>query len=150
MNNFIANVSRQDIIAGTHEDAGSNSLLIQIVDFLDTFPVPKHEFREVVQFKFDDVEEGPTAITDGQAQEIARALQHAKDMHMNVIVHCFAGLCRSGAVVEVAVTHLGFNPPDRIRLPNTLVKHKILTAMGLKINAETSVFTEEFYNRMYD
>ena len=38
MNNFIQNVSRFDIITGRHADAGENSMLIQIVDFFDTFP----------------------------------------------------------------------------------------------------------------
>lgn len=149
MNNFIENVSRFDICTGMHADAGKNSMLIQIVDFFDTYPTPKYGFKEVVQFKFDDVEEGPTSCTDLQAEEIATALQRAKEQNMNVIVHCFAGLCRSGAVVEVGIM-LGFNPPDRLRIPNTLVKNKLLKALGMKIDANTSVFAHEFYNREFD
>ena len=56
MNNFIQNASRFDIITGHHADAGENSMLIQIVDFFDTFPTPKYNFKEVLQFKFDIVE----------------------------------------------------------------------------------------------
>ena len=150
MNNFIENVSRFDISTGFHADAGENSMLIQIVDFFDTFPTPKYNFKETLQFKFDDIEdEGPTSCTNEQAKEIAQALLRAKEQHMNVIVHCFAGLCRSGAVAEVGIM-LGFNPPDRIRLPNTLVKGKILKALGMKIDERTSVFAEEFYNREFD
>lgn len=149
MNNFIENISREDIITGQHSNAGENSLLIQIVDFFDTFPAPKYRFKEILQFKFDDVEEGPTACTDDQASQIALALQQAKEKNMNVIVHCFAGLCRSGAVVEVGVM-LGFNPPDRVRWPNTLVKGKMLKALGIRIDESTSAFAEDFYNRLYD
>ena len=150
MNNFIENVSRFDISTGFHADAGENSMLIQIVDFFDTFPTPKYSFKETLQFKFDDIEdEGPTSCTDEQAKEISQALLRAKEQHMNIIVHCFAGLCRSGAVAEVGIM-LGFNPPDRIRLPNTLVKGKILKALGMKIDESTSVFAEEFYNREFD
>lgn len=149
MNNFIQNASKFDIITGRHADAGENSMLIQIVDFFDTFPTPKYKFKEVLQFKFDDVLDGPTACTDLQAQEIANALQRAKEQHMNVIVHCFAGLCRSGAVTEVGIM-LGFNPPDCIRIPNSTVKNKMLKALGMKIDESTSVFAQEFYNREFD
>ena len=142
MNNFIENVSRFDIRTGHHSEAGENSMLIQIVDFFDTYPTPLKEFKEVLQFKFDDVnDEGPTSCTDQQDAEIEKALLRAKENNMNVIVHCFAGLCRSGAVAEVGIM-LGFNPPDRIRLPNTLVKGKILKALGIGINESTSVFAE--------
>ena len=142
-------LNRFDIINGHHADAGENSMLIQIVDFFDTFPTPKYNFKEVLQFKFDDVLDGPTACTDLQAQEIANALQRAKEQHMNVIVHCFAGLCRSGAVAEVGIM-LGFNPPDCIRIPNSTVKNKMLKALGMKIDESTSVFAQEFYNREFD
>lgn len=149
MNNFITNISRQEIIDGTHEDAGENSMLIQIVDFFDTFPEPKHKFKQVHQFKFDDIEnEGPTSITETQAIIIANALMIAKQMNMNVIVHCFAGLCRSGAVVECGI-QVGFNPPDRIRWPNTLVKHKIQKALGIEITANTSMFNQTESGIMY-
>ncbi len=145
MNNFITNISRQEIIDGTHEDAGENSMLIQIVDFFDTFPEPKYksQFQEIYQFKFDDIEnEGPTSITDEQAEDIADCLKKAQARGWNVIVHCFAGICRSGAVVECGV-EMGFNPPDRVRWPNTLVKHKIQKALGIEINASTSCFAPD-------
>ena len=74
MNNFIQNVSWSHIITGHHADAGENSMLIQIVDFFDTFPTPKYNFKEVLQFKFDDVLDGPTACTDLQAQELGNVL----------------------------------------------------------------------------
>jgi protein-tyrosine phosphatase len=48
---------------------------------------------------------------------------------MNVVVHCHAGICRSGAVVEVA-SMMGFTPADRLRIPNMRVKHKMMQVLG--------------------
>jgi len=48
---------------------------------------------------------------------------------MNVIVHCHAGICRSGAVVEVA-SMMGFTPTDRYRQPNMRVKQKMMKVLG--------------------
>jgi len=56
-------------------------------------------------------------------------LQHAKDNRMNVVVHCFAGICRSGAVCEVGVM-MGFEDTGRFRSPNLLVKHRMMRALG--------------------
>ena len=69
-------------------------------------------------------------ISDEQAAELVRLLQHALDNHMNVLVHCHAGICRSGAVVEVG-TMMGFTATDRYRQPNLRVKHKMMKVLGL-------------------
>lgn len=140
MNNFITNVSRQEIITGEHEDAGENSMLIQIDDFDGNLPMPKKDFKVTLGFLFDDIEEdGPRAISDRTAEYIADALRYALDNHMNVVVHCYAGICRSGAVVDVGV-ELGFNPPVRMRIPNTLVRSKLRKKLGLAITQENSAF----------
>ena len=54
---------------------------------------------------------------------------------MNVLVHCHAGICRSGAVVEVGEI-MGFTPTDRFRAPNLLVKHRMMKALGLTYDSE--------------
>lgn len=150
MNNFIENVSLYDVRNGLHADGGPNCILIQITDLLTDPPTPLKEFREIHHFRFEDIEEDEEwAISDDQASEIAQILTRAKDQGSNVIVHCHAGICRSGAVVECGIA-LGFNPPDRVRLPNVLVKKKIMKALGLWIDERTSVFEEEFYNRSFD
>lgn len=150
MNNFIYNASLVDVMHGTHADPGPNSMLIQICDILTEPPVPIYQFAEVHKFNFMDIEEDEEwAITDEQAKTIAALLWHAKNNNMNVIVHCHAGLCRSGAVVEVGI-QMGFNPPDRARLPNALVVKKLRKALGMNIDEKTSVFSEEFYDRTYD
>lgn len=131
----IENVSMVDVKNGNHFDCGENSMLIQIVDPAMFFPTPKHKFKEVHQFEFMDVETendsafGEFAITDQQAETIAGLLKHAFDSRMHVVVHCVAGVCRSGAVVEVA-TMLGYTDPKKMRIPNTLVKKKLMKAFG--------------------
>ena len=131
---WIQNVSMSDIKQGFHIDPGFNSMLIQIVDPAYEFPVPKYKFREVHQFQFLDAERGDNfpdeaKITDAQAAELVRLLQHAQEQRMNVVVHCHAGVCRSGAVCEVGVM-LGFRDTESFRSPNLLVKHKMMKALG--------------------
>ena len=135
MKPWIQNVSLADIKKGHHIDAGFNSMLIQIVDPDMEFPEPKHQFRETHQFKFLDLEKTDDTINDAwkiqddQAVELVRLLQHALDQRMNVIVHCHAGVCRSGAVAEVGVM-LGFRDAEAFRSPNLLVKHKMMKCLG--------------------
>lgn len=139
MTRWIENVAWDDVKNGWHTEMGENAMLIQIMDPASTFPVPKKSFKEVHQFEFLDIEDddvkrdpnmGEFAITDEQAAKLAHLLQHAMDNHMNVLVHCFAGICRSGAVCEVG-TILGFTSTERFRQPNLRVKHKMMRALGL-------------------
>jgi protein-tyrosine phosphatase len=69
-------------------------------------------------------------ISDHQAKSLVLLLKQAQLNHMNVVVHCHAGICRSGAVVEVAKM-MGFTPSDRYRQPNLRVKHKMMKVLGL-------------------
>lgn len=132
---WIQNVALVDIPRGFHTDPGVNAMLIQIVDPCMEFPEPKYQFRERHQFEFLDLEEAdkPDAeefkITYEQAEQIARLLQHALENRMNVVVHCVAGVCRSGAVCEVGVM-MGFRDTEVYRQPNLLVKHKLMKVLG--------------------
>lgn len=131
---WIENVSLIDIPKGQHHNAGENSMLIQIVDPGMTFPQPLHQFKETHQFEFLDLEKDDKfaeefKITDTQAEQLVRLLQHALDQRMNVVVHCVAGVCRSGAVCEVGVM-MGFTDCEGYRSPNLLVKHKMMQVLG--------------------
>jgi predicted protein tyrosine phosphatase len=140
---WIQNVSMKDIKTGQHIEAGENSMLIQIVDPAYEFPTPLRTFKEVHQFEFLDIErDGLTndgsgnwtdmsefAVTEEQAGQIVNLLQRALDNRMNVVVHCHAGVCRSGAVAEVGVM-LGFDDAEAFRSPNLLVKHLMMKALG--------------------
>jgi predicted protein tyrosine phosphatase len=145
MTPWIQNVSYADIIKGHHYDAGPNSILIQIVDHDMDFPTPKHEFKNKYQFKFLDLEEGDDVnadkkILDTQAEAIALILGTALINHSNVIVHCVAGVCRSGAVAEVGVM-MGFRDTETYRHPNLMVKHKLLKALNMEYNPEEAYKT---------
>lgn len=143
---WIQNVSMKDIIQGLH-DLDDNTILIQIQDIGTwSFAQPKFKdkFIKVYQFKFDDLDEtGLTnngdgimvdmrdnRITDEQAKDIADILLTAKQNGSNIVVHCHAGICRSGAVTECGVIY-GFEDSKSHRIPNTLVKKKILKHLGL-------------------
>jgi len=135
---WIQNVSMSDIRQGFHINPGVNSMLIQIVDPAYEFPVPKYQFREVHQFEFLDAEDKDNfpdecKCTDEQAQQLVDLLLKAYGQRMNVIVHCHAGVCRSGAVAEVGVM-LGFDDSEAFRSPNLLVKHKMMKALGWTYN----------------
>jgi predicted protein tyrosine phosphatase len=131
---WIQNVSMSDIRQGFHINPGINSMLIQIVDPAYEFPVPKYQFREVHQFEFLDAERDDrfpdeAKITDEQAKQLVDLLLKAYGQRMNVIVHCHAGVCRSGAVAEIGVM-LGFDDSEAFRSPNLLVKHKMMKVLG--------------------
>jgi hypothetical protein len=132
---WIENVSLGDIPKGRHHNAGENSMLIQIVDPDMEFPVPMHKFKQTHQFQFLDLERDDDfpeelKINDAQAAKLVGLLQHALDNRMNVVVHCVAGVCRSGAVCEVGVM-LGFDDCEVFRSPNLLVKHKMMKVLGM-------------------
>jgi hypothetical protein len=132
---WIQNVALVDVKRGFHFDAGFNSMLIQIVDPDTEFPEPLKQFREVHRFKFLDVEANDQVLDESmrcsqeQANELVRLLQHALEERMHVVVHCHAGVCRSGAVCEVGVM-LGFDDTEVFRSPNLLVKHRMMKALG--------------------
>ena len=137
MKPWIENISLDDVRKGYHYDPGFNSMLIQIVDPGVEFPKPKYDFRKTYQFYFLDVEDNEpdgclydAAITNADAKGIAEALKEALEQEMNVVVHCHMGVARSGAVAEVG-TMIGFRDTDKFRIPNLMVKHKLMHYLGL-------------------
>ena len=149
---WIENVAAADVPMRWHHDAGENSMLIQIMDPAPTWwPAPAHTFKEAHRFEFLDAEDGDrfpeeALISDAQAAEIVRLLQHALDNKMNVVVHCMAGLCRSGAVAEVGIM-MGFDDTERTRIPNIRVKHKMMKALGWTYD-ENEKSDDEAWRRM--
>lgn len=143
LNPWIQNVSLGDIIKGFHIEAGPNSMLIRILDPDMEFPKTAKQFKEVHEFKFLDIEDNGMTndgsgemidmswgmIKDDDAKKLVQLLQHALEQRMNVIVHCHAGVCRSGAVCEVGVM-MGFRDTEAYRSPNLMVKHKMMKVLG--------------------
>lgn len=133
---IIENVSWDDVKHGNHTNMGDNAILIQISDPASFFPEPKAAFRAIDKFEFLDAEDTDIErygeeplISNYQANKLVCILQNALADNMNVLVHCHAGICRSGAVVEVA-SMMGFTPTDRFRQPNLRVKRKMMQALG--------------------
>jgi predicted protein tyrosine phosphatase len=140
MTRWIENVSWDDVKNGWHTEMGVNAMLIQIADPATFFPTPKKDFKQVHQFEFLDAEDGDNfpdecKISDDQAEKLVALLIHAREKSMNVLVHCHAGICRSGAVVEVG-SMLGFTPTERFRQPNLRVKHKMMKVLGWTYDAD--------------
>ncbi len=132
---WIQNVSLSDVRKGHHIRVGENAMLIQIVDPDMEHPEPAHNFKETHQFKFLDLEKSDDCINDAwkvqdeQAAQLVELLEHALEKRMDVVVHCVAGVCRSGAVAEVGVM-MGFDDTEAFRSPNLLVKHKMMRVLG--------------------
>lgn len=137
---WIENISLDAVRRGEHYDAGDNSMLIQIVDPGVEFPTPKFKFKEVRQYFFLDVDDDDkekfyyaAAIQTSDAIGIANDLQYALENHMNVVVHCHMGVCRSGAVAEVGIM-MGFTDTEKYRIPNRMVKRMLLQRLGMDYN----------------
>lgn len=149
---WIENVAAADVPMRYHHEAGENSMLIQIMDPCPTWwPTPAHNFKEAHRFEFLDAEDGDlfpeeALISDEQAAEIVGLLKHALENKMNVVVHCMAGLCRSGAVAEVGVM-MGFGDTERTRIPNIRVKHKLMKQLGWTYDADEKP-DDEAWRRM--
>lgn len=143
---WIINIPGYYLPTGFHPDPGDNCILIQIGDpeipgisSANEFPIPLYQFKKTYQFRFldmtdDNIDKLPSdlqeqyksaLITDEQADEIVSILVEAYDNRSNIVVHCSAGICRSGAVVEVGVM-MGFDDIKDSRIPNLLVKKKLL------------------------
>ena len=135
---WIENVAAADIPTGFHHDVGPNSMLISICDLAGWRPEAKQHFKERYDFEFLDAEDEDrepeeSKISDAQAEQIVVLLHRALENRMNVVVHCTAGICRSGAVVEVGVM-MGFNDCEKYRQPNLRVKHKLMKQLGWTYN----------------
>lgn len=110
-----------------------NTVLIRIGDFRDPFfPKVRGGFSEIYTFCFDDTDtDGYGSITGRQADEIASILKKCLVENKDILVHCVAGLCRSGAVAECGIV-IGFSDGGNYRQPNILVKNKLFNALGLR------------------
>jgi predicted protein tyrosine phosphatase len=148
---FIENCAITDIADGLHHDCGSNSMLIQISDPDSFIPIPKNKFKEIHKFKFLDIDDYDESINqdyfiqEWQAKELVKLLQHALNNDMNVVVHCFAGICRSGAVVEIGKI-LGFTPVEKFRSPNTRVMRLMMNELGLDYEVKPHNWRDDYRN----
>lgn len=141
----IINISLEEAKHGDHPNWGENTILIQITDPAYEAPETTYPFKTKHHFEFLDIDNSDLdkhnwemeefAITDEQAKALTTILDGALRNNQDVIVHCHAGICRSGAVVEVAEA-MGFQRTTRFRAPNLRVKHLMLKSIGLTYDSE--------------
>lgn len=136
---WIKNLSLHDIQQNPTPCA---DVYIQIVDPDMDFPLIENAHARIYQFQFLDLDydfpdhqDHPLAIQTSQAEAIARILEDAWNQQHSIIVHCHAGVCRSGAVIEAALA-LGYPDPEIYRSPNRKVKHAILHSLGLPFDPQ--------------
>ena len=135
---WVQNVSLKDAITGMHYFVPHKTVLIRIQDFgqTDFKPVLYHnQFVEVHKFCFNDNDDPDdiSNITVEQAKLIANILKNCKEKEYNIVVHCIAGLCRSGAVADVGILY-GFEDTETKKIPNMLVKNRLKEELGLTVD----------------
>lgn len=122
---FTGNFSRIQIETGLPIEIGQKDWLISISDANGMLPFVPDRFGELQFYFFDDQDEPdmPGVISPLDAMAMAGFIRAARINKANVWVHCTAGMCRSGAVVEV-LKLLGWRIMDDFspqRVPNVLV-----------------------------
>ena len=99
----ITNKSAFDVSQITPKE---NTVLVRIGDYIDPyFPPIRGGYHSVHTFCFDDtLTDGAVSISEQHAKDIAGILKDCLTNNRDILVHCFAGICRSGAVVEWGVS----------------------------------------------
>lgn len=127
---YIGNYAKRDVELGrlwSVPQSKNPRILIRILDPDMEESSVIGDYQAIHVFKFLDVNEaheyGAPTVQDAQA--ILAILQEALATETDVIVHCTAGICRSGAVTEIG-TVLGFEPMHNTRIPNVLLKNMMM------------------------
>lgn len=133
----IENCSRRQILDGTHKLDSNGSILISIVDPDHEYIIPKFDnFKEIYRFKFWDFdvncpeEKRSELFNSEMAKQIINILMANFNNNINIIIHCSAGICRSGAITEIG-SIIGFDPVHNNRMPNLLVKRLLMEQLNL-------------------
>lgn len=135
---YISNFPGIAIIEGVHPIT-NNMYLIRIFSSSGSNESkPKYHtyFKKIYQFRFDDLEKkyyDKNILFDSEmAKEIISILNDAIQNNIDVLVHCDAGISRSGAIVDIALD-MGFKIFPKVnynRQPNSLVRKLLLNELG--------------------
>lgn len=135
----IINLSMEEVRTGEHLPLGDDAVLIQISDHDIEPPISKQKFAKTFEFRFLDVEDQHECkdeyrISQKQADEIISILKMALEENRDVLVHCYAGVSRSGAIAEVAI-EMGFEDCEYYRDPNS----RVLRLLRNSLNPESEI-----------
>lgn len=101
-------------------------ILISISDPYTMQPKIQAKFAKIHYFNFldeIDIKYGDFLFVEDDAIVLAEIIRDAKEKKQNIWVHCQAGICRSGAIVEI-LSRLGWEIIEEMcnkRVPNPLV-----------------------------
>jgi predicted protein tyrosine phosphatase len=115
----------------------------------------KNQFKAISYFNFDDAvtEYNPAygfmkLMTEQQAEEIVNFFEHIRD-HQLVVVHCYAGVCRSSAIAAAFCKFIGDKETHELiwncgkYVPNTHVYFTLLDTLQKRgYDVEYRRFTE--------
>lgn len=153
----IGNWSLNSMQRGRHKSVPENTILISIRDPYYYLPnshekreiesslfafKSKSKFKEIYTFYFHDIEkyeEKYELVSSEQIVEISNILKNAFESNTNIYVHCHAGVCRSGAVVEAGLL-LGFELSSckymKKRIPNSYLFNELRKQLGFTYSFE--------------
>ncbi|MDO9252601.1 MAG: hypothetical protein Q7U48_13760 [Hydrogenophaga sp.] len=114
----ITRCSAAEFLAGVHPAPSREAVAIQITDPCCAAPRAGDQYHALHHFEFTDTERaseltGEFAINNDQARSIAVILRDALAEGRDVVVHCQAGIYRSGGVAEAA-RRCGFDYVNRM------------------------------------
>lgn len=161
MNYKIEIMSQEDALDFyEYYDGDEKYLLISISDNEDCLSFKPNENIRVFQVYFADIEEevpveGVVLMNYNQAEEIKQIVSKAvQDGITNIIVHCYAGISRSGAVGCVIAKYLN---GDDIYLwkqggisPNKLVYKLMSKAFGMEFSDKEFKYRQRISKRILD
>lgn len=137
----IVHISRKVFEQGLY---ANYPVAIRIADSIEQLTPVNNPKQQSYAFAFLDVDESESgSISEADASLIVHTLMTAKANNEDVVVHCEAGISRSGAVAQFAIDVLGFE--DEIaptvdgespwRMSNDFVYLTLLNGFKKKINA---------------
>jgi rhodanese-related sulfurtransferase len=148
----IVHISRKAFEQGAYADY---PIAIRIADSFWQLADVYHPKQQPYAFAFSDVDAGePGAISELDASIIIGILHYAKGNDQNVVVHCEAGVARSGAVAQFAIDALGFEnevapateEDEAWRMPNELVMSRLYEIHALYEMHEDSLHQAPTYS----
>lgn len=125
----ITRCSAAEFLAGIHPAPSPEAVAIQITDPCCAVPRAGNAYHALHHFEFADVVSiheptGEFAITSQQAIRIAQVLRSALAEDRDVVVHCRAGIRRSGAICKAAARYPYGNDFDYVNQPETIAEQE--------------------------